>query len=103
MQTSLFLGYVGVMAGITYLLRAIPFAILKTKVENPLFQSFLFYIPYTVLTAMTVPAILYCTTSVIAAAAGMVIAILLSLKGQGLVKVALCASVTVFIIEYFLV
>lgn len=103
MQTSLFLCYVGIMALITYLLRSIPFAVLKNKVENPFFQSFLFYIPYTVLAAMTVPAILYCTTSVLAAAVGMIIAILLSLKGGGLLKVAIAASVVVFILEYFFV
>ncbi|MEG1500965.1 MAG: AzlD domain-containing protein, partial [Clostridiales bacterium] len=45
------------MALITYLIRFLPFAIFKKNIENRFFQSFLYYVPYSVLSAMTFPAI----------------------------------------------
>lgn len=53
--------YTLVMAGVTYLLRAAPILIFQKKIENPFIQSFLFYVPYAVLAAMTFPAILTST------------------------------------------
>ena len=52
-----------VMAGVTYLLRAVPFVLLKGKIKSRFWRSFLAYVPYTVLAAMTVPAIFYSTNS----------------------------------------
>ena len=49
--------YIVVMALVTYLIRAIPFTVFKKKITSPFLQDFLFYIPYAVLAAMTVPAI----------------------------------------------
>ena len=45
--------YLLVMFGVTYIIRVIPFAIFHKKIENPFIRSFLAYIPYTVLAAMT--------------------------------------------------
>ena len=57
MTTRSFFIYLILMAGTTYLVRAIPFVAVKKKIENPFIRSFLYYIPYAVLTAMTIPAI----------------------------------------------
>ena len=54
-----FVPYLIVMAGVTYLIRVIPFVLINKKIENRFINSFLYYIPYTVLSAMTFPAILY--------------------------------------------
>ena len=59
MDMLTFLPYLLVMAGVTYLIRALPFVLVNKKIENRFLNSFLYYIPYTVLAAMTFPAILY--------------------------------------------
>ncbi|MBO4767824.1 MAG: AzlD domain-containing protein, partial [Lachnospiraceae bacterium] len=41
---------------VTYLVRAIPFTMFRRKVKNRFFRAFLYYVPYAVLTAMTLPA-----------------------------------------------
>ena len=51
--------YIGVMAAVTYLIRVIPLTVFRRKIENRYIRSFLYYVPYTCLTAMTFPAILY--------------------------------------------
>ena len=84
-----------VMAGVTYLLRAVPFVLLKGKIKSRFWRSFLAYVPYTVLAAMTVPAIFYSTNSVLSGACALVAAIIASLLGRGLVGVAVVACVTV--------
>lgn len=58
MNFKIFLPYLLVMAIVTYLIRAIPLVLVKHKIKNKFFNSFLYYIPYTVLAAMTIPAIL---------------------------------------------
>ena len=87
------------MAGSTYLIRAIPFVAIKNKIENRFIRSFLYYIPYAVLTAMTIPAIFTATASPISAAAGLIIAVLLALKGKSLTTVAVAACIAVYITE----
>lgn len=94
-----FLPYLIVMAFVTYIIRAIPFVLINKKIENRFLNSFLYYIPYTVLASMTFPAILYATDSMISAAAGLAAAILISLKGKSLMTVAAGACCFVFITE----
>ena len=94
-----FVPYLIVMAGVTYLIRVIPFVLINKKIENRFINSFLYYIPYTVLSAMTFPAILYATVSMISAAAGLLTAIFIAYKGKGLLIVAIGACLAVFIVE----
>ena len=84
-----------VMAGVTYLLRAFPFVLLKGKIKSRFWRSFLSYVPYTVLAAMTVPAILYSTDSKLSGACALLTAVVASLFGLGLVGVAVVACLTV--------
>ena len=51
--------YLLILSGSTYLIRAIPFACVKRTIENTFIRSFLYYIPYAVLAAMTFPAVIY--------------------------------------------
>lgn len=94
-----FLPYLIVMAGVTYLIRVIPFVLINKKIENKFINSFLYYIPYTVLAAMTFPAILYATGSMVSAAVGLLTAIVIAYKGRGLLTVAIGACLSVFIVE----
>ena len=99
METKEFLIYLLVMAGSTYLIRAIPFAAIRKKIKNPFINSFLYYIPYTVLAAMTFPSALYATGNIISAAVGLAAAILVSLKNKNLTLVAVTACAAVFLTE----
>ncbi len=102
MTVKEYLLYLGVMAGVTYLLRALPFTLLKRQIQSEFLQSFLAYIPYTVLAAMTVPAIFFATESRISGICAFVAAVVVSLCGKGLVSVACAASAAVLLAEGFM-
>ena len=55
--------------------------------------------PYAVLAAMTLPGILYSTANLFSAVAGMIAAVFLAYKRQGLLVVALGAVFVVFVME----
>lgn len=94
--------YLAVLAGSTYLIRAVPFAAMRKKITNRFLRSFLYYIPYTVLAAMTFPAALYATGSIASAAFGIAIAVFLAVRRKGLTVVALAASAAVFVSDLVL-
>ena len=91
--------YIAVMAVVTYLVRMIPFTMFRKKIKSRFFRSFLYYIPYAVLSAMTVPAIFYATSSPISASVGFAAALILAYFGKSLLTVAACSSAAVFIAE----
>ncbi len=93
------IGGVGIMALMTYIIRVSPMVIFRKKIENNRIKSFLYYIPYTVLAAMTFPAIFSSTASQTGAIAGCVVAVLLAYFKKGLLVVALGAAGTVFLVS----
>lgn len=94
--------YIAVMAGVTYLIRVIPFAFFRKKIRSRFLRSFLYYIPYAVLSAMTIPAIFYSTGSMATAVAGTVVAVVLAYFNLPLIAVALAASGAAFIAGLFI-
>lgn len=90
------------MALVTYLPRVLPLVAVRRKIQSPFVQSFLYYMPYAVLAGMTFPAIFYATDSVMSATAALVVALILSYSGRGLVTVALAAVAAAFIAERIL-
>lgn len=99
MNTTEFWIYLMIIAGSTYLIRAIPFSLIKEKIHNHFIQSFLYYIPYAVLTAMTLPAVLYATDSMLSASVGLAVAIGFALREKSLTVVAVAACAAVFFVE----
>ncbi|MBO4863787.1 MAG: AzlD domain-containing protein [Eubacterium sp.] len=99
MNIKVFLIYLLLMAVSTYLIRAIPFVLVKRQIENTFVRSFLHYIPYAVLTAMTVPAIFVATSSIISATVGFIVAVILALKNKSLTTVALFSCLAVYVTE----
>lgn len=87
------------MALITYLIRMLPMAIFRKKITDVRIQSFLYYVPYAVLAAMTFPAIFSSTGSKISAAAGCFAAVLLAYFKKGLLTVAVGAAAVVFVVQ----
>ena len=102
MNNQLFFVYLLIISGSTYLIRMIPFVFVNKKIQNKFILSFLDYIPYTVLTAMTFPAALYATGSVISAAVGLLAAIICALKIKNLTIVAATSCISVLICELIL-
>lgn len=94
--------YIAVMAGVTYLIRVIPFGFFRKKIKSKFLRSFLYYIPYAVLSAMTLPAILYSTGSLPTAIVGTAAALVLAFFGLPLIVVALAASLAAFLTGLFL-
>lgn len=89
--------YIAVMAGVTYLIRMIPFTLFRKKIKSRFIQSVLYYIPYAVLSAMTFPAIFYSTDNTVTAVVGTVIAIILAYFKLPLTVVAIAACAAAFI------
>ena len=87
------------MAGVTYLIRMLPLSLVRGKIESTFVKSFIFYVPYAVLSAMTIPAIFYSTSSLASAIAGLVVAIVLAFIGKSLLTVAISACASVFVVE----
>ena len=83
-----FIIYLIILSGSTYLIRAVPFALLRKKITNVYVRSFLFYIPYAVLSAMTMPAALYATGNIISGAVGLAVGAIFAYKEKSLTFVA---------------
>ena len=93
--------YIFVMAAVTYLIRMLPLALIRKKITNRFFKSFLYYVPFVTLAVMTFPAILTATESVWSAAAAFVVALVVAYAGGSLPIVALVACAVVFLTELF--
>lgn len=94
--------YIFTMAFTTYLIRVLPLTLFRRPIKSRFLRSFLHYVPYACLTAMTFPAILTSTSSVVSGAAALIVAVGLAFWGKGLVVVALGASGAVLLTELVL-
>lgn len=94
-----FLPYLLISAGVTYLIRMLPMVLVRKKIENKFILSFLHYVPYSVLTVMTIPDIFYSTSSPISAAIGFATAFVLAFFDKGLLRVAAVSCAMVLAVE----
>ncbi len=90
--------YLAIMFIVTYLIRVLPLLLINKQIENKFIRSFLAYIPYTVLGAMTFPAIFHAVgentiCGVVAAVAGVVLA----LCKRGLCTVAAGSAIAAYL------
>lgn len=99
MRWDIYLSYVLVMALVTYLIRMLPLAAFRRRITSRFIRSFLYYVPYAVLSAMTFPAMLYAAGSIYAAAAAMAVALFIAFKEKSLIIVALAASGAALIVQ----
>ena len=91
--------YIFTMALTTYLIRVLPLTIFRKPIRSRFLRSFLHYVPYACLTAMTFPAILSSTASILSGAAALIVAIFLAYRGKSLIVVAVSSSAAVLIVE----
>ncbi len=92
--------YIAVMAGVTYLVRMIPFTVFRTRIESRFVKSLLYYLPYAVLSAMTFPSIFGSTGSLLSSTVGTVVALVVAFFDKPLILVALAASLSALIIDF---
>ena len=97
MEWKTFLIYLLVMAGVTYLIRMLPLAAIRGKVRSVFLQSFLYYVPYAVLGAMTFPAVFSATGNWVTSLVGTAAALVLGWMGKGLLTVAVAACAAAFL------
>lgn len=93
-----YIGYLLAMALTTYLIRMIPFTLMRRRIRSRFARSFFYYIPYAVLSAMTFPAIFSSTGNVWSATAGVLVAILLAFLRRSLLTVALASCAAAFLV-----
>ena len=94
--------YIFTMAVTTYLIRMLPLTIFRKPIRSRFVRSFLHYVPYACLTAMTFPAILSSAENLISGAAAFVLAVVLALRGRSLLIVSLGSSAAMLITEFLL-
>ena len=99
MRTGYNIAGIAVMALVTYLVRVLPIVIFRKKITNGRIKSFLYYVPYAVLSAMTFPAIFTSTGTYPSAIAGCTVAVILAYFKKGLLTVAVGAAAAVFIVQ----
>ena len=95
--------YILVMAGVSYLIRAVPLVLIRREITNKTVRSFLYYVPYVTLSVMTFPAILEATQSPWSGLAALVVGILMAWWGRSLFQVAVGSCLVVLVAELFLV
>ena len=102
MTWSAILPHLLVMAGVTYLIRMLPLTLMRRQIRSRFVRAFLRYVPYAVLTAMTIPDILYSTgytagvpDGLITAACGLAAAAVAAWRGKELLYVAVVACCAV--------
>jgi branched-subunit amino acid transport protein len=89
---------IAVMAGVTYAIRLLPLVLLRREIRHPVIRAFLHYVPYATLSAMTIPAAITDAPSLLAGSVGILVAVLLALRGISMVLVAAIASFATWLV-----
>ena len=95
--------YIFTMALTTYLIRVIPLTVFRKPIKSKFLKSFLHYVPYACLTAMTFPSILTSTATMFSGAAALIVAVVLAYRGKSLLMVSIAASAAVMLTEWILI
>ena len=91
--------YIGIMAAVSYIIRALPLVAIRGEIKNKFIKSFLYYVPYVTLAVMTFPAIIHATGSIYSGAAALLVGMVVAYFGFDLFKTALTCCAVVFVLE----
>ncbi len=94
--------YIILMAVVTYLIRALPLTLIRKEIKSNFIRSFLYYVPYATLAAMTFPAILNATDYIYSSLVGFIVALILGFNKKSLLTVAGFSCLAAFVTELFL-
>lgn len=92
--------YILLMALVTYLIRVIPLTLLKKPIENRFLRSFLYYVPYITLAAMTFPAITEVSGRPIYGVMAFIVGLILAWYSGNLFVVEIACVVVVLLLHY---
>lgn len=88
-----------VMAGVTYLIRLLPLLFVRKRIKNPFLKSFLYYVPYVVLSLLAFPAIILSISNLASGIAAALVCVLLAYKNKGLIVCMVGSVATALICE----
>lgn len=91
-----------VMAVVTYIPRALPITIFQREIKSNFVKSFLQYVPYAVIGALTFPDVFSSTGNMVTATLGVVVAGILAFYEKSLVVVAIGVVLTVYIAQFLI-
>ncbi len=94
--------YIFTMFAVSFAVRVLPLTLIKKPITNKFIKSFLYYVPYATLAAMTFPTILYATQSPISGAAALIVGLAAAWFGLDLFKVAVSCCGVVLLVEMFI-
>lgn len=97
---SEYAAYILIMASVTYLIRMLPLTFFRKEIQSTFIKSFLFYIPYAVLGAMTFPAIFTSTGYLPAGCVGCIVGLVLAYRGKGLLCVAIASCIAAYLVAW---
>ena len=95
--------YILVMGLTTYMIRVLPLTLIRKPIRSKLIRSFLYYVPYVTLAAMTFPAIVNATHSVWSGVAALAVGVIVAWVSGNLFLVASSACAVVFLVELIVV
>lgn len=93
---------IALCAGSTYLVRVLPVLLFRKPIQSPYIQSLLYYVPYAVLTAMTIPAVFYAGNDPRTALCGVIAAGVTAYFHGSLLQVACTAAAVVYVMTLVL-
>ena len=91
-----------VAAVVSYAILVLPLTLIRRPIENVIFRSFLYYVPYVTLAVMTFPAIIQATDKLAAGIAALVVGVGIAWKKGSLITVAAACCAVVFLLELVL-
>lgn len=91
--------YIFTMFAVSFAVRVLPLTLIKKPITNKFIKSFLYYVPYATLAAMTFPTILYATQSPVSGAAALIVGLAAAWFGLDLFKVAVSCCGVVLLVE----
>lgn len=101
-KTVYFLIALLLTAGITYLIRLLPLLFVRKRIQNEFLKSFLYYVPFVVLSVLAFPAIITATGNLASGIAGAAVCTFLAFKRQGLIKCMLGSVTAALVVEIIL-
>lgn len=91
--------YILVISLSTYLVRALPFLLIRRPISSPFLRSFLHYVPYVTLSAMAFPDMVLATGSLASGITAFAAAFAVAFYDGGLLRVTAAACAAVLLVE----
>ena len=91
-----------ITAGITYLIRLLPFLFVRNRIKNRFLKSFLYYVPHVVLSVLAFPAIITATGNLVSGIVAASVCIVMAYMRKGLLSCMLGSVAAALITEAIL-